>query len=207
MIISDQSETMLEGARERARELGVSNVEFKQLDAEWIDLPVATLDAVICRWALMLLVDPSAALSEIRRVLRPGGRVALAVWDVPGRNQWLSTPAELLSERGLAEPSAPHVAGPFALADGARLVELLELAGFTEVTLDGLDLIRWHPSFELFWEAHLDLSHSFHEAVMSRPGAEIASLRAALEKRLEPYRHADGSLAMPARSLVVSASA
>ncbi len=207
VIISDQSESMLDGARERARELGVSNVEFRQLDAEWIDLPVASLDAVICRWALMLLVDPSAALSETRRVLRPGGRLALAVWDVPERNQWLSIPAQLLSERGLAEPSAAGARGPFALSDGARLVELLELAGFTEVTLEGLDLLRCHPSFESFWEAHLDLAHSFHEAVMSQPAAEIAGVRVALEERLEPYRQADGSLAMPARSLVASASA
>ena len=120
---------------------------------------------------------------------------------------WLSIPAQLLSERGLTETNASDARGPFALSDGARLVELLELAGFTEVTLDGLDLIRCHPSFDSFWEAHLDLARSFHEAVMSRPGTEIAGLRAALEERLEPYRHADGSLAMPARTLVASASA
>ena len=51
------------------------------LDAEWIDLPLASVDAVLCRWGYMLLADPAAALAETRRVLRPGGRVALAVWD------------------------------------------------------------------------------------------------------------------------------
>jgi ubiquinone/menaquinone biosynthesis C-methylase UbiE len=207
VIISDQSEAMLAGARERARELGVSNVDFKRLDAEWIDLPVASIDGVICRWALMLLVDPSAALGEIRRVLKPGGRVALAVWDPPEHNPWLVVPGQLLVARGLAERPDPAERGPFALSDHHRLTELIEDAGFTEVTLEALDLTRRHPSFETYWEAHLDLSRKFQDAIMSRTEAEIAGLRAALEERLEPYRQADGSLAMPARALLATASA
>jgi ubiquinone/menaquinone biosynthesis C-methylase UbiE len=72
VIVSDQAEAMLAGARERAAALGLSNVEFSVLNAEWIDLPVASVDAVVCRWGYMLMTDPSAALHETRRVLRPG---------------------------------------------------------------------------------------------------------------------------------------
>ena len=74
---------MLEVARARAHELGIENVEFKRLELEWIDMPTASVDAVLCKWGVMFAVDPPAAVREIRRVLRPGGRVALAVWDVP----------------------------------------------------------------------------------------------------------------------------
>ena len=81
VILSDQAEAMLEGARARAGELRLTNVEFQVWNAEWIDLPVASVDAVLCRWGYMLMADPGAALSETRRVLRPGGRVAFAVWD------------------------------------------------------------------------------------------------------------------------------
>ncbi len=81
VVISDQAEAMLDGARKRALELGLSNVEFQVLNAEWIDLPLASVDAILCRWGYMLMADPAAALAETRRVLRPGGRVALAVWD------------------------------------------------------------------------------------------------------------------------------
>ena len=73
VVISDQAEAMLVGARARAIELGLSNVEFQVLNAEWIDLPVASVDAVLCRWGYMLMADPPAALTETRRVLRPGG--------------------------------------------------------------------------------------------------------------------------------------
>src|ERR1017187_3403714 len=79
-IISDQAEGMIAGARERAAALGLSNIEFQVLNAEWIDLPVASVDAVLCRWGYMLMADPATALSETRRVLRPGGRGALAAW-------------------------------------------------------------------------------------------------------------------------------
>jgi ubiquinone/menaquinone biosynthesis C-methylase UbiE len=79
VIVSDQAEAMLAGARERASALGLENVEFRRLDAEWIDMAVASVDAVLCRWGYMLTADPLAALTETRRVLRPGGRVALAV--------------------------------------------------------------------------------------------------------------------------------
>ena len=75
VVISDQAEGMLEGARERAAELGIANVRFQVLSGEWIDLPIASVDIVLCRWGYMLMVDPAAALTETRRVLAPGGRL------------------------------------------------------------------------------------------------------------------------------------
>jgi ubiquinone/menaquinone biosynthesis C-methylase UbiE len=67
VIISDQAEAMLEGARARAAELGIENVRFQVLNAEWIDLPLASVDVVLCRWGFMLMVDPGAALAGARR--------------------------------------------------------------------------------------------------------------------------------------------
>ena len=88
LICSDGAEAMLDVARERAAAQGIYNVEFRQLELEWIDLPTADVDAVLCRWGIMLVVDSETAAQEIRRVLKPGGRAALAVWDEPARNPW-----------------------------------------------------------------------------------------------------------------------
>jgi SAM-dependent methyltransferase len=150
-IISDQAEVMLAGARERASALGLSNVEFQVLNAEWIDLPVASVDAVLCRWGYMLMADPVAALGETRRVLRSGGRVALAVWDSLERNPWAQLPALELGERGLSARPSPGTPGPFALGSAPRVEELLEQAGFAEVRVEALELSRRHGSFEEFW--------------------------------------------------------
>ncbi len=206
VIVSDQAEAMLSGARPRAVALGLSNVEFQVLNAEWIDLPVASIDAVLCRWGYMLMADPLAALIETRRVLRPGGRIALAVWDSVERNPWALLPAQELSDRGLSTPLAPGTPGPFALGSTERVVELLEQAGFAEVRVKTLDLRRRHPSFEELWDSTLDLSRAFHDAILDRPEPEISEIHAALAKRFAPYTAADGSLDIPGRTLVASAS-
>ena len=206
VIVSDQAEGMLEGARARAHELGLTNVEFQVIGAEWIDLPVASVDAVLCRWAYMLMADPLAALQETRRVLRPGGRVALAVWDRLERNPWAQAPATVLREHGLAQPQQ-GTSGPFALADPERLCALIEEAGFTEVLVDTVAVEQRPACFEHFWDATLDLSRNFHDAVLSQGEEVIAEIHRALAAELEPYTAEDGSLAIPGCSLVATASA
>ncbi len=206
-IISDQAETMLAGARARAASLGLSNLEFQVLNAEWIDLPVASVDVVLCRWGYMLMADPAAALSETRRVLRPGGSVALAVWDTIEHNPWALLPARELTERGIVEPPSPDVPGPFALASARRITALLDSAGFAEARIETLDLCRRHPNFEELWDSTLDLSRSFHDAVLARPAPEIEEIRASLAARFEPYTAADGALEIPGRTFVAVAGA
>jgi len=201
-IVSDQAEAMLAGARERAAELGLNNVEFRVLNAEWIDMAVASVDAVLCRWGYMLMADPPAALGETRRVLRPGGRVALAVWDALEQNPWARFPALELRERGLGAAPVPGSPGPFALGDSERVGELLD-----EVHVEVLELHRRHDDFEQFWETTLDLSRAFHDAVLEREQGEIDEIKAGLQERFAPYRDAQGRLDIPARTLVASASA
>jgi SAM-dependent methyltransferase len=207
VILSDQADAMLDGARARAAELGLTNIEFQNWNAEWIDLPVASVDAVLCRWGYMLMTDPLAALLETRRVLRPGGRLALAVWDAASANPWATEPRTVLIERGLVSAPDGDRPGPFALGDPERLGALLEQAGFTEVLLDALDVAHRHESFEAFWETTLDVSRELHDVVFERPADEIEQIRAAIEERLRPYTSPDGTLEIPGRSLVAAASA
>jgi SAM-dependent methyltransferase len=206
-IVSDQAETMLAGARERAATLGLSNVEFQVINAEWIDLPVASVDIVLCRWGYMLMADPAAALGETRRVLSSGGRVAFAVWDSIEHNPWAALPGAELRKRGLTEPPAPGTPGPFALGDAERVHELLVQAGFADAHVQALDLHRRHPGFEEFWETTLDLSRAFHDAVLARPQKEIEEIQAAVRARLAPFEDEAGVLDIPGRTLVASASA
>lgn len=207
VIVSDQAEGMVEGARERARERGVENVEFRVLQAESIDLDAASVDAVLCRWAYMLMVDPLTALQETRRVLRPGGRAALAVWDGPACNPWVTLPMQSLVEQGLAEIPPPMAPGMFALADRERLGGMLEDAGFTEIAIEPVELLRRNASAEEFWEATLGLSPVLGTLLEGRSEQEIAAVREGLGKRLEPFTAADGAVELPGRAVVAFASA
>jgi len=209
VLITDQAAAMLAAARERAEQLEVQNVDFVQMGGEWLDLPTASVDGVLCRWGYMLMVDPAAALRETRRVLRPGGRVALAVWDELAANPWSAGVARVLVEQGLASPPATPEwrPGPFALGDRERLAELIEEAGFVCVRIEPLDLVRTHDDFEDFWESSLDLSSVLHNAVMSLDAERGAEVKAAVEAALGPYTGPAGALSIPGRVLVASADA
>jgi SAM-dependent methyltransferase len=206
LITSDQSAAMVEVARERAAALGLTNVEFQVINAESIALPVASIDAVICRWGYMLFVDPLAALVETRRVLRSGGRVALAVWGSPLATPWLAIPSRVIEEHGLVEPPADENApGAFALSDPARLRSLLEEAGFEDIELDTVDLVRAAPNFGAWWEMHLDLTPS-GPAVREAPEDVARAVAAEVEAEFAVYKTASG-LAVPGRNIVARASA
>lgn len=207
LIASDAARAMLGVAKGRARDLGATNVEFKQLELEWIDLPAASVDAALCRWGYMLCVDPAAALSETRRVLRPGGRLALAVWDDPKANPWATIPGRALVQLGHAEPPDPNAPGMFALAAPGRLQGLLDDAGFAEVVVDSVELPRSEPSVEEYVGETLDLARPFAEAFEPLSTEDQGAVRREIAALAEPFAEADGSLRFPARSLVASASA
>jgi ubiquinone/menaquinone biosynthesis C-methylase UbiE len=161
LISSDGADAMLDVARARAGELGIDNVEFKQLELEWIDLGTASVDAVLVRWGIMLIVDPEAAAHEIRRILRPGGRAAFAVWDTPERNPWAVIPGQAMVQLGHAEPPDPAAPGMFSLADDGRLAALLEGAGFQDVVVSPVALARHYDELPRFIEESIDMSPLF----------------------------------------------
>src|SRR6201996_5863271 len=135
LICSDGADAMLDVARGRAEMQGVTNVEFRQLELEWIDLPTADVDAVLCRWGIMLVVDSETAAREIRRVLKPGGRAALAVWDRPALNPWTTVAGDAMVALGFAQPPEPGEPGMFKLAGDGALQGLLEGAGLVDVVV------------------------------------------------------------------------
>ncbi len=208
LISSDAFEPMLDIARRRARELGIENVEFKQLQLEWIDLPTASVDAVLCRWGVMLIVDPDAALREIRRVLRPGGRAAIAVWDSAESNPWATITDEALSDVGQAEPPRdPDAPGMFRLSAEGRLESMLEDAGFVEVQVEPVELPRSYSGLGDYIEEERTLSVAWAEAFARLSTQEREELERAIERRVAPYTRPDGSFTLPGRSLAAVAGA
>jgi ubiquinone/menaquinone biosynthesis C-methylase UbiE len=207
LICSDQSEAMLELARARGAQLGLTNVSYRVLGGEWIDLELASIDVVLCRWGYMLMVDPGAALRETRRVLRSGGLLSLAVWDAAERNPWLAVPSAVLLEHGLGSAPQEGGAGTFALGDEALLRSLLAEAGFTQIAVETVDIVRRAPDFDSWWATQLDLSVSTLAAFEQADEAQTEAIEAELAGRLAAYTAADGSLAVPGRTLVAVAEA
>ncbi|HEV2752839.1 MAG TPA: methyltransferase domain-containing protein [Solirubrobacteraceae bacterium] len=207
LICTDIAEEMLDTARARAAELGLEDgVEFRVMDAEWIDLPTADVDAVLCRFGYMLLADPAAALRETRRVLRPRGRVALATWAAREHTPWLAVPGEELS-RMTGESPDPSAPGPFALADREVLEDALGGAGFLETTIEQLDLTFAYEDLDTWWDVQLDLGANLRAGVTALDPAQRDELREAIDARLDEYVARDGSVRLPARTHVAVAGA
>ena len=206
LITSDAAEGMLDVARERAKSFGLTNVEFKQLQLEWIDLPTASVDAVLCRWGFMLIVDPPTAMREARRVLRPGGRIALAVWDKPDRNPWATISNQALIEEGALEPPEPGAPGMFALARPGLLEEMLGDAGFVDVRVEPVELDRGYDSFEDYWFETQELSQMVSGALRQLSEDRRAAVENRVRELAGPFLDGDGRLMLPGRCLAASAS-
>jgi SAM-dependent methyltransferase len=207
VIISDGAEAMVEAAREHAAELGAENVEVRQMQAEWIDLSAASVDGVLCRFGYMLLVDPEAALRETRRVLKPGGRVALAVWDALERNPWVAVIRGALDELGLAPAPGPNEPGQFALASPDAVEGLLDATGFDDVEIEALDLAFEAGSLDDWWGFAVQTSPGLASAADGLAPAEHYKLRDAVDAGYAEFVRDDGSVLLPARALVAAATA
>lgn len=207
LISSDGAEAMVEAARARAEQLGVGNVEHRQLELEWIDLPAADVDAAICRWGYMFALDKGAALRETRRVLRPGGRLALAAWTEAARNPFAALPRQALVDAGLVDAFDAGGPGMFDLADPDALRELLEDAGFAEPRVEEVAIALPFDDLDHYWDATADLSRPFGDLVATLDERQLADLRERVAAAVEPYAAPDGSLSLPGVALVAAASA
>jgi SAM-dependent methyltransferase len=140
VIGTDFVPEMLAYAREKAEREGMRHVEFRVVDGEALDFPDASFDAVTMRFGLMFMPDPVECLKRVRRVLKPDGRVAVAVWGAPDKNPWSAIPMDILRKRLRLEPPSPGTPGLFAMADENRLRSVFEAAGFHDVAIESVDV-------------------------------------------------------------------
>jgi SAM-dependent methyltransferase len=207
VLITDGSDNMVAAAREHAEEVGATNVELRSMQAEWIDLPTASVDGVICRFGYMLLLDPEAALRETRRVLRPGGHVAFAAWAAPEENPQVTLAPKTLLDLGLMQPSPPDEPGPFAFAEPGHVEELLDVAGFDDAVVETVDLNFHYPTSDDVFETLADISPSGSLVLAELSPADRSRFRDVLDERLAPFTRPDGGIELPARALVAAATA
>jgi ubiquinone/menaquinone biosynthesis C-methylase UbiE len=196
LISTDFSPEMVEVARRRAAELGLTNVEHRVLDAQDIDLDDDSVDRVLCRFGYMLMVDPAAALAETRRVLRPGGRLVLAVWREPQRNPWVAIAGRVLTELGLVPPPDPNAPSMFAMASDERMRELLEGAGFAVERLEDVPVTFRYDTVAEYVASARDTGGAFARGWDAASEDQRLELTAALGEAFAPFA-IDGGYALP----------
>ena len=203
VVLSDVAAEMTAIAAARAAAAGLGNVRTLTLDLDDLGQPDQAYDVVLCREGLMFALDPADAVAEIRRILRPGGRVALAVWGPRARNPWLSLVFDAVSAQlGVTLPP-PGVPGPFALDDPERLAGLLAGAGLADVTVTELPTPLRDASFEAWLARTSALAGPLAKRLAALPEPARRQLRDRLEAAVRPYRTPAG-LDFPGVSLLAS---
>jgi ubiquinone/menaquinone biosynthesis C-methylase UbiE len=151
VLATDISAEMLGIAARVAKLEGLTNITTRVMDAEQLDLQDNAFDAVICRLGLMLIPNLPLALREIRRVLKPGGKLAALVWSAPENNPLFSLPLAILSK--YARGASSHLPHPFALSDPAVFERELTEAGFDEVRTRALPFQSHYASLDAFLQS------------------------------------------------------
>ena len=199
LISSDLSPVMIEAARRR-----LPSVEHRVIDMHEIDLPDASVDGVVCRWGYMLVPDPALAVRETRRVLRPGGRLAAAVWAAAERNPWAALFGRSLVERGLMEPPVPGAPSMFAFGDQARLDALLREA-FDDVRVEEVPLEFRVETFGDYRRFMTNLGATLRETLAALDERTRSEVDVDARAALEPFA-CDGGYVLPGVSLIATAS-
>ena len=183
VVATDQAPQMLAIARERATALNLLNVDFREMDAESLELPEASFNAVLCRWGLMFLPNLADALTGMRRLLAPGGRLAATVWGEPPKVPLISLSMGVIWQAIDMPPPPAGAPGPFSLADAGALEQALRQAGLVDVRSESMTVTFEWPSTETYARMIQDIAAPVSAMLASHPAGGPKSGRRSRQQR------------------------
>jgi SAM-dependent methyltransferase len=201
----DLSRDQVAEARRLAASAGVANARFEVADAQVHAFPAGTFDLLLSNFGVMFFDDPAAAFANLRKALRPGGRLAFLCWRTRDENPFFATGfAEAATVLGLREPPGPAAA--FSLADSGATGALLVGAGFS-----GIDFTKVDEPMPIGLD--LDDVLEYERASPSAAGlltelspAQAAELTRQVRDDVAPYASPHG-VTMPGAAWLVTAEA
>jgi ubiquinone/menaquinone biosynthesis C-methylase UbiE len=195
VLATDIAASMLAAAAESAREAGLAHVETRVLDARGLDLEPDSFDAAICRLGLMFIPEREQALIGIRRVLKPGGRLAAVVFSSPARNAFVASPLAIARHYAGLPPAPFEDPGRFALADPAVLRALYAHAGFRDVVVQVTPVQRRFPSVAAAVQYPLDALPEVAKRLADLTDEGRAAARAEIEAVVRQFEGPEGVVA------------
>ncbi|HEV2121523.1 MAG TPA: methyltransferase domain-containing protein [Chloroflexota bacterium] len=205
VIATDLAPEWQEIIAERCDAAGVSNVSFRAMGAEALDLPNDHFDVAYCQFGLMFVPDPVQAIREMHRVLRPGGRLGVVVWSTADKVQCFEAINKHLNPLLPPPPPGQELPTPLSLGERGLIERQVTEAGFgdVEATRRTLDFVADSP--EGMWQLRVENGPpNVRQAVAQLPDAERERLKTTVMEELEGFRR-DGKVRLPSEAIYVSA--
>jgi len=205
VLATDISEGIVELARQVAHARGLRQVQTRAMDGEKLDLPDASFDAVLCRLGLMYMPHPVAALSEWRRALKAGGRVAVVVFSTPDRNPWGAVPASIIRRRAQLPPPVAGQPGPFSLGGPGVLEGVFRQAGFADPEVHAVPVPHRMPGAADYVRVASEAFGAFNAMMAHLPAQERESVWNEIEGAMRSFE-SPGGFEVPGECLVGAAT-
>jgi SAM-dependent methyltransferase len=200
----DPTPGMIEAARRAAVSLGLKNVQFEVAAADQLPFAADTFDAVICRFGAMFFPLPVNSVRELLRVLKPGRKMALAVWHFAEKNPFHYLLSQVIDRRVPPAPPDPDAFDAFRFAAPGKLEKILNEAG-TVAVIERLLQFSIHAPIcaEDFWAARLEMSDTLRAKIASLSKDQLAEVNREALDSLREYCTGAG-MSLPAEVLLVS---
>ena len=178
VIITDLAEHMLEVAREKAAAAGITNVEFREADANALPFADNSFDEISCRMGFMFFPDMQQAANEMARVLKPGGRIATSVWAGPEKNFWVTCMQKNIKKHIDMPPPEPGAPGMFRCAQPGLIAGLFRNAGLRDVAEREVPNTVGVSGPEQYWDMMTEVAAPFVAALSKADAATVAKVKA-----------------------------
>ncbi len=195
---------MIAGARRTAERLGIGNVGFEVASADTLPFGTNHFDSAVCRLGAMFFPSPVAGVREMLRVLKPGRRLAFAVWHDADRNPFFYTLSRVMDRYVAPTPAEPDGFDAFRFAPAGKLRDILAESGVEAPTERLLQFPIHAPlSLEDFWTLRVGMSDKFRQKVASLNEDTAAQVKIQVIEALREYATPDG-LVFPSEVRIVS---
>src|SRR5258708_6602816 len=195
---------MVAAARRAADRLALRNVQFDVAFADQLPFPADTFDAVISRFGVMFFPAPVDGVTEMLRVLKPGRKLALAVWHFAENNPFHYSLSRVIDRHVESPPLAPDALDAFRFATPGKLRTILDEAGSTSVAERLLQFrIQAAISLEDFWTLRIEMSEKLREKIARLSGDQMKEVKREALESLREYS-TEGGMSFPAEVLIVS---
>lgn len=200
----DLSEAMLDRAKRKAYGLGLFQLDFRVADVTHLSEEDNSFDAVVSRFCLMFLPDIQKAVSEIARVLKPGGYLAAAVWSGPDQNPFVKIPVDVLKRFIEIPTPSPDQPGIFRLAKPGDLSGMVERAGLRKLTDEEIQADSFYDSADTYWTNLIDMAAPLQPLFAKLSAKDRVEVERQIKDAVEQYRRGD-NIALPMTIRIVVA--